>query len=157
MSWRDSPRWRDESLVRLDESGPEPRYGMLETIREFALEQLAASGEEAALRQAHAAYFLRLAEQAKPHLSGAGQRAWLRRLEAEHPNFRAALDDACRERRPRGAPAPRRQPGGSSGSCAPTLPRDGRTWNGRWPALSHPTPQRAEALTGIGRIAFESG
>jgi predicted ATPase/transcriptional regulator with XRE-family HTH domain len=81
----------DESLVRLDESGPEPRYGMLETIREFAVEQMAASGDDAALRQAHVAYFLSLAEQAKPHLTRAGQRAWMRRLEAEYPNFRTAL------------------------------------------------------------------
>jgi predicted ATPase/transcriptional regulator with XRE-family HTH domain len=81
----------DLSLIRLDESSPEPRFGMLETIREFAQERLAASGEEAAVRASHAAYFLTLAEHAKPHQYGAGQRAWLRRLEAEHPNFRAAL------------------------------------------------------------------
>ena len=82
----------DESLIRLDERGSEPRYGMLETIREFAQERLAARGEDNVVHEAHAAYFLGLAEQAKPHLYGAGQRVWLRRLEAEHPNFRAALD-----------------------------------------------------------------
>jgi len=82
----------DLSMIRLDESGSEPRYGMLETIREFAQERLAASGEEAGVRGSHAAYFLSLTEQAKPHLVGAGQRAWMRRLEAEHPNVRAALE-----------------------------------------------------------------
>ncbi len=82
----------DQSLIVLDESEPEPRYRMLETIREFAQERLAASGEGDAVRQAHAAYFLILAEEAKPHLYGAGQRVWLRRLEAEHPNLRVALE-----------------------------------------------------------------
>jgi predicted ATPase/DNA-binding XRE family transcriptional regulator len=82
----------DLSLIRLDESGAEPRYGMLETIREFAQEQLAARGEEVTLRQAHASYFFRLAEQAKPFMYVAGQREWLRKLEVEHPNIRAALE-----------------------------------------------------------------
>ena len=82
----------DLSLIRLDESGPEPSYGMLETIREFAQERLAVSGEEATLREAHAAYFFKLVEQGKPFMYRAGQREWLRKLEAEHPNIRAALD-----------------------------------------------------------------
>ena len=67
------------------------RFGMLETVREYALERLAASGEEDAARAAHAAYFLALAERAEPHLLLAGQEAWLDRLEAEHDNLRAAL------------------------------------------------------------------
>jgi predicted ATPase/DNA-binding XRE family transcriptional regulator len=81
----------DLSLIRLDESGPEPRYRMLETIREFALERLAAGGEEGTVREVHAAYFLGLAEHAKPLLFGAEQRAWMRRLDSEHPNLRVAL------------------------------------------------------------------
>ena len=79
--------------MRLHERGPEPRYGMLETIREFAQDRLDASGEEVAVRESHAVYFLRLAEQARPHLyGGAEQRTWLRRLEADHPNLRVALE-----------------------------------------------------------------
>jgi predicted ATPase/DNA-binding XRE family transcriptional regulator len=146
----------DQSLVRLDESGPEPRYRMLETIREFADERLAASGEAAPLRQAHAAYYLRLAEQAKPHLYGAGQRAWLRRLEAEHPNFRAALETlAASEDHER---------------CLRLAANLGFFWfvrahyaEGRAHlkrALARavdPTPHRAEALTGLGRIATSQG
>ncbi len=87
----------DASLLHQVEGsgdGPDagtPRFGMLETVREFAQDQLAASGEEATLREAHAAYFLGLAEQAKPHLAAFGQGSWLRRLEADHPNFRVAL------------------------------------------------------------------
>jgi predicted ATPase len=80
------------SLIRLDERAAEPRYGMLETIREFAQDRLGASGDEASVRQAHAAYFLRLVEHAQPQLYGPEQARWLRRLEAEHPNFRVALE-----------------------------------------------------------------
>jgi predicted ATPase/DNA-binding CsgD family transcriptional regulator len=70
----------------------EPRFGMLETVREFALEELARSGEEDALRRAHADYFRALAERAEPELRGAGQVAWIARLETELPNLRAVLD-----------------------------------------------------------------
>ncbi|MGH2531000.1 MAG: ATP-binding protein, partial [Thermomicrobiales bacterium] len=68
-----------------------PRYGMLETIREFGLAQLAASSEEAELRSRHAAYLLALAEEAEPFLRGPDQIGWFDRLEAELPNLRAAL------------------------------------------------------------------
>ncbi|HEX8982655.1 MAG TPA: helix-turn-helix domain-containing protein [Ktedonobacterales bacterium] len=82
----------DHNLVqtREDEAG-EARFGMLYVIREFALEQLEASGEEPKLHQAHAAYCLTLALQAEPHLNGRQARLWLDRLEREHDNLRAAL------------------------------------------------------------------
>lgn len=70
----------------------EPRIGMLETIREFGLEQLRASGQERSARDAHAAWCLALAERAEPELAGPRQELWARRLEAELPNIRAALD-----------------------------------------------------------------
>jgi predicted ATPase len=83
----------DQSLVRVSD-GPrgEPRFGMLETIREFAVERLEASGEAEAARDAHAAYFLALAELAEPELRSARAMEWLARLELEHGNLRAALD-----------------------------------------------------------------
>jgi non-specific serine/threonine protein kinase len=78
----------------LRRNGPlgEPRFVLLETIREFGLERLAESGELEAIRRWHASYYLTLAEQAEPLLRGSEQRAWLDRLEVEHDNLRSALE-----------------------------------------------------------------
>jgi tetratricopeptide (TPR) repeat protein len=83
----------DKSLLRQEEdpTSGEPRFTMLETLQEYALEQLAASGAEGAQRAAHARYFLALAEQAELQLIGPQQATWLARLEREHGNLRAAL------------------------------------------------------------------
>jgi predicted ATPase/class 3 adenylate cyclase len=82
----------DKSLLQQTEQEyGEPRFLMLETIREFGLECLMADGEEEVTRQAHASYYLRLSEQAEPELRGTQQALWLSRLEAEHVNFRSAL------------------------------------------------------------------
>ncbi|MDQ3344364.1 MAG: tetratricopeptide repeat protein, partial [Actinomycetota bacterium] len=81
-----------QSFVRnLGGEGIEPRFAMLETIREYALEQLQRSDEAPAVAALHAAYYLRLAEQAAPDLRNRDQMVWLTRLESEHANFRAAL------------------------------------------------------------------
>jgi predicted ATPase/DNA-binding XRE family transcriptional regulator len=82
----------DKSLLRQNE-GPddEPRFVMLETIREYALERLAESGEEETVRNQHAAYYFALAHEAERHLRGAEQVRWLGRLALEHDNLRAAL------------------------------------------------------------------
>ena len=82
----------DKSLVRQEE-GPEdePRFIMLETIHEYAREKLQQSGEAEEIGRAHTEYFLALAEEAEPELTGADQAGWLERLEAEHDNLRAAL------------------------------------------------------------------
>ena len=82
----------DRSLVVVDPHGTQHRYRLLETLREYALEQLAAAGEAEQLQRRHAAYYLTLAEQAVPELIGSRQMHWLDRLESEHPNLRAALD-----------------------------------------------------------------
>jgi tetratricopeptide (TPR) repeat protein len=83
----------DKSLLQqTGESAGEARFGMLETIREYGLERLAATGEEAATRRAHAAYFLVIAEDGAPHMAGGAEQAlWLERFFAEHDNIRAAL------------------------------------------------------------------
>ncbi|MGH2616819.1 MAG: ATP-binding protein, partial [Thermomicrobiales bacterium] len=82
----------DKSLLqRMNGHGPEPRFAMLETVREFALERLAEHGETEAIAAAHAGSMLDLAEQADPEMMGSQQAIWFARLEAEHPNVRAAL------------------------------------------------------------------
>ncbi len=67
------------------------RFRMLETIRTFALRQLADDGSEAAVRRRHAMAMLALAEEALPHLPGAGQARWLDRLALDHANLASAL------------------------------------------------------------------
>ncbi len=67
------------------------RLLMLETIREYGLEALTACGEREEVRQVHAGYYLRLAEEAEAYLYGAEQGRWLDRLEREHDNLRAVL------------------------------------------------------------------
>jgi predicted ATPase/serine/threonine protein kinase len=82
----------DKSLLRQQESAEgEPRFSMLQLLREFGLEALASTGETELTRQAHAAYYLALAEEAKPELERSQQAVWFDRLEAEHDNLRAAL------------------------------------------------------------------
>ena len=70
----------------------EARFLMLETLREYALERLAASGEEQKTRQAHAAYFLVLAEEGNVALASSDGSRWVKRFEAQHDDFRAALE-----------------------------------------------------------------
>lgn len=69
-----------------------PRYHMLETIRQYARKKLAELGEESNAQESHARWCVELAELAEPNLRKHGQVEWLDRLEAEHDNFRAALD-----------------------------------------------------------------
>jgi predicted ATPase/class 3 adenylate cyclase len=80
----------DKSLIRVRDTG---RFGMLETIREFAAEQLEASGDADDVHRRHADHFLALAEEAEAHLHGGPtEKEWLDRLERDHDNLRAALD-----------------------------------------------------------------
>jgi non-specific serine/threonine protein kinase len=89
----------DKNLLRAEiVAGGTTRYGMLETIREFGLDQLAASGEAEAVRQRHAAWCVRVAEEAGPQVMGANQAHWLDLLEREHDNLRAAMSWAHQQR-----------------------------------------------------------
>jgi predicted ATPase len=82
----------DKSLVQPQQGmGGEPRLTMLETIHEYATEQLVASGEAAALQERHANYFLRLAEEAFPQMFAQEREGWMERLDREEANLRAAL------------------------------------------------------------------
>ncbi len=82
----------DHSMVqRVEASMEEQRFGLLEVVRLYALERLAASGREAATRERWAQALLGLAEQAKIELRGPAQGSWLARLDAERPNLNALL------------------------------------------------------------------
>jgi non-specific serine/threonine protein kinase len=147
----------DKSLLRQrEEADGEVRFPMLEIVREFALEQLEACGEAEAARQAHARYFLELAEEAEPELLGLRDAVWLERLEAEHDNVRAALAwllerdaDACLR---------------LAGAVRYFWVRHGHYTEGRqWleAALERsrtaPAPVRAKALAGAGTLAQREG
>lgn len=94
-----------KSLVRRieQEDGEDPRLGMLETVREYALEQLVDSGEAEALRQCHADYYLGLAEQIESSTKGPELTASLARLVAEQDNLRAALQRLLEREEPAGS------------------------------------------------------
>jgi predicted ATPase/DNA-binding SARP family transcriptional activator len=81
----------EKNLVKLTDLNGEPRFRMLETIREYARERLAESGEVDAIEPRFADYFLQFVEQAEPKLYGPEQKLWLDRIEAEYVNIRAAL------------------------------------------------------------------
>jgi non-specific serine/threonine protein kinase len=144
-------------LRRVDLPQGEPRFRMLETIREFAGEQLAASGEAPATRRAHATFFLALAEQADTEaaLYGPEQGRWLDRLEADHPNLRAALSWAIAQLDEE-----------TSLRLAASLwlfwyvrghSSEGRRWLERALALGSGavSPGRALALNSVGNLAFD--
>jgi predicted ATPase len=83
----------DKSLVRqVEQKDGEPRFFMLETMREYGLEKLAMSGEEDPTRKAHAAYCVVLAEEAATETDAGEVKVWMDRFEMEHDNFRAAFD-----------------------------------------------------------------
>ncbi|MEV8215066.1 DUF4062 domain-containing protein [Leifsonia sp. NPDC077715] len=81
----------DNSLVRQHDDVETPRFSLLATVREYALEQLEKEGALARTRDAHAAYYLALGDRADPELEGAGQHAWVMRLADDTGNLRAAV------------------------------------------------------------------
>lgn len=102
---------RSHSLILAEERRGEIRFGMLETLREYAASCVPPEEREALLR-CHAEYFLRLAEGAAPHLRAPDAAEWLERLEPEQDNFRAALSWSVER----------------------------RAWSGRTPKAQGPTP-----------------
>jgi len=148
----------DGSLLRSERPvGDEPRFGMLETIREYALERLAERDDEQELRRRHAAFYCELAERAEPGLRGPEQIAWLRRVDAERENLRTALAWAAEtgeaELGLRTASSLWRYWQVRGGIA------EGRRHLERLLALRRPiaTPVRAEALAATGRLAFMQG
>ena len=123
----------DTSLVLVDESRPAgTRYRLLETLRQYGRDRLAAGGATAAADERHAAYFLDLATTTAGALRGPQQVAALDRLEAEHDNLRAALDGGWRRRAPRARACASPGRCGASGGRAATGGRARRGWGGSW-------------------------
>ncbi len=87
-----------KSLMHIALPDTMPRYAMLETIREYAEEQLTASGEREMVRQAHAAWFLTVVEGTEASVFGPEHETVLRRLDRDRENLRAALDGAIARR-----------------------------------------------------------
>ena len=143
----------DHSLIRQLEADGESRFRMLVTIREYALEKLAASSEGDLIHARHATAYLELAEQAAPHLQGKELKVWLDRLELEHDNLRAALECDIDSRRAE-----------SAVRMAHALwrfwqmrghLREGRSWGDRVLALADGPPAlRLKALQAVGGIAY---
>jgi len=86
----------DKSLVAAERAGPALRYRLLETIRRFAAERLAETGETeaTAVEAAHCAHYLSVAETAAPHLAGPDQGRWFARLDTDLANLRRAAEHA---------------------------------------------------------------
>src|SRR6266568_1233775 len=149
----------DESLVQqVEQASGESRFMMLETIREYALEKLEASGEAVLTKRAHAAYYLVLAEEDAPEQAGTGGAEWLERLTLENDNFRAALE--------RLTDAGDAEWGMRLGAAlfrfweAAECPAEGRDWLGKLltlPGAAAPTKARARALFAAGVLASEQG
>jgi predicted ATPase/DNA-binding CsgD family transcriptional regulator len=88
----------DHSLIQLrEQEAEEPRFRMLQTLREYGLELLDATSELQSTQAAHAHIFLRLSEQAEQELRGPSQAIWIELLEQEHDNLHAALEWALED------------------------------------------------------------
>jgi non-specific serine/threonine protein kinase len=147
----------DKSLVQLaQEAGREPRFTMLETIREFALERLAESGEVELVAARHAAWCVQLAEGVR-RAGGVSQKHGLATLEAEFPNLRSALSwflERCEVTAAQHL----------AGELAEFWLRhghwsEGEAWLERALAIDDvvPTTARAEALVGLNMLQWPSG
>jgi predicted ATPase/DNA-binding CsgD family transcriptional regulator/Flp pilus assembly protein TadD len=172
----------DKNLLRQHgEVAGEPRFNMLETIGEYAREKLEESGEAGWAQRLHAACFLEMAEAAEPELKGPKQVEWLRRLEAEHDNMRAALrwalagqsaDDSARTASIDSHMALSRKQPVSPSEIALRL---GAALHGFWRMRGHftegrswlesalsdtkdkPSPARAKALMAVGTLSSSQG
>lgn len=144
-------------IVRQEPDGTEARYVMLETIREYAAEQLASSGEEPLLRGRHAASFLALAERAENELHGPSSAAWARRIRAELDNIRAVVAWAIEANEPEIGLR-------LVASLRFYLPEtghltEGRRWLSQLLELSNPVSDRirGDALNAAGNLALLQG
>ena len=147
----------EHSLLRQEEVGGDARYAMLETVREYGLERLSASGEDAELRRRHARFFLTLAEQAASELKGPTRGQWVKRLDADDDNLRSALAWALEA----GVPAMALRLGRALNGYWRLRGHltEGRTWLERALALGGEVDQSlsAKVLNNLGNLANELG
>ncbi|HEX6607499.1 MAG TPA: AAA family ATPase, partial [Chloroflexia bacterium] len=144
----------DQSLLQSDPGGEETRFRMLETIREYAWDRLAASGEAAAIRRRHAAYFQALAEAADAGWQGTRQAIWRQRLAVEHDNLRAAL--AWMQETAQGEAGARLAGALARFWATHGYLAEGRRWLEWALQAAHPLPvaDRARLLDGASEIAY---
>ena len=148
----------DKSLVVFEERGEKGWFRLLETVRQYARDRLVESGESDTIRGRHRDYFLALAEESEPKLTGAEQGEWFQRLEEEHENLRAALDWSLTE--------------AESSECLRLCGALQRFWwkrgylseGWKWclealnkAGASDRTPERAKALYAAGTMAINLG
>ena len=146
----------EQSLLRQSEVDGEPRFRMLVTIRDYALERLAERGEATDLRTRHLAAYIAVAERARPELQGKDQKRWLDAVDLEHDNLRAALEFAISD--------------GHADEAARLVSalwrfwqsrgylREGRSWAERAVAVPGATPElRLRALEALGGLVYWMG
>lgn len=147
----------DKSLVRqVTDSEDEPRFTMLETLREYALERLAAAGELEQLRERHARYYIELCRSARIGIAGAVQLKWAQRLHADYDNVRATMEWTEHH-----------DPAAGMDMVETLMPYwmvrghmlEGAHWIGRLLARDHPVPfsTRLNALLAASRLAYYTG
>ena len=144
----------DHGLLRHSRSATgELRYGMFETVREFALEQLRECGEDAETRRLHAAHYRALAEDASAHLRQGGSAPWFTRLDEDHNNLRAALRWSWRQRDAR--TLLRLVAALAEYWCGRLFLAEGQAWVDRAMAIGDdaPTLLRAHAANAAGRVS----
>jgi predicted ATPase/DNA-binding CsgD family transcriptional regulator len=146
----------EKSLVMAHVRGPEARYRLLETVRQYASDRLPESEDAAEIGRRHRDWFLRMVEQADPMLRGPEQVVWAARLEIEHDNLRAALEFTGTE-----------ADGDATGfRLAGALAwfwflrghwSEGLAWLERWPGATGPRPGEVKALVGAAHVAYRMG
>ena len=146
----------DMSVLLLEQQVDEPRFGLLEALREYGLRMLAQTGQAAPARRRHTDWCLRLAEEGERNWFGPEQMRWLHLIELEHTNLRQALDECARTGN-----------GASGLRLASTLwfywhtcghLTEGRYWLARMLAMEGGPPrERARALWAAGYAATLQG
>jgi predicted ATPase/DNA-binding CsgD family transcriptional regulator len=152
----------NKSLVLAEGHSGEPRYRLLETLREYGGEKLREAGEEAILRDRHLAWFVAWAQRAYTPLWGPEQVVWFRRLQTELDNLRAAMEWS--KRRLERTETSESPDGNAAFDLGRTLWRfwhtrgylsEGREWLAALLALAPaPTAARANALWEVGYLAL---